>query len=254
MARYGTGGMTARLEVLAGKNELRLTVLKARKERQISRTRFVTCSVCLDRGYSDRDQHDICDKCLISIWGAENVINGEYRAGKKDGLCAVCCTTAPHWLPYPQLATSGNDVPEDAVFARPDHRGKPERSDRTLQILYVEIMEAFAEALPCDPKSRAEAEPLISGGQGNGYGADANSVYARLPSKALKPLRDLWHLFRWHSQAAYNHGFDAGRDLLSQMNLGQLTAESFMIEIEEQTKRQQERLQRMAEGKSYGTR
>lgn len=230
--------MKTRLEQLAGKNANRLTVLAARLGREKMRSRRIICTACGENEYDTRDATDVCGHCLENIWMAQNIIAGEYRAGKRGGLIPVWLTTVSHWIGYPGLETSSYDqVP--APFGRGS-------SNDTLNTLYVELFAALAEALPLDPKGADEAEPLLSMKANRWSSGDKDTILARIPTKAADALRDLWAFVRWHSKAAYQHGFDDGHNLLARLNLGNLTAEGFAEEIAEQTERMREQMTKIA--------
>jgi hypothetical protein len=238
-------GHNARLVSLAGTDENRLAVLAGRRERRKSRWRSVTCPACNETDHDYRAPTEICDQCLIVLWGARDVIAGEFESAGKKGLKPFHIPTRFYWLPYPHLATSNERIPAKATFARKDF--SHEASDGTLQILLSELITALSTVLPSDPASVEESEPLFPGGEG-GYRDDRINV--RLPAVAAKALRDLWHLFRWHSHEAYRQGFEAGHDLLGQMNLGGVTYERFTMEIAEQTKRLQVQQQKAEKGET----
>lgn len=228
-----------RLVELAGKDKNRLAVLEGRNARMKSRSRRLICAACNESDYDNRDVSDICDQCLIDLWGARNIIKGEYKAGQKSGLLPFKLTRMPHWLEYPHLSTTQEEIPEDAPFARGD-----KSSDRAIQEMYVEIIKGLSEAMPCDPASREDAKSLIEGGSSF---SDQDTIYVRLPAITAKALRDLWDLIRWHSHEAHRQGFETGRDLLSQMNLGKIGYEGFIQEIADQTERSQAELKRIAD-------
>jgi hypothetical protein len=85
--------MKTRLEQLAGKNANRLAVLAARNGREKTRSRRIACTACGEIEFDTRDATDVCQHCLANIWMAQNIIAGEYRAGKK-GRCGSAATSS----------------------------------------------------------------------------------------------------------------------------------------------------------------
>lgn len=226
--------INARLKELAGKNPNRVAVLDARQDRASSRSRHVTCVACGEGEWDVRSKSDICNQCLIDLWSTQSVLKGEYKVGKATGLMPVYMTDIYYWLDHPHLATNYEDVPKDAPFLR-DTAGNRSTAD-SMQQLYVDIFKGLSMALPCDPMSRIDAEPVIPGR--NPY--DANTMFARLPKIAVFALRDLWSLIRWHSHEAYRQGFAAGHDLLKRMNDGSATHKEFLDDITKETAHRQE--------------
>lgn len=234
-----------RLRILAGKNKNRIAVLEAREKRCKARSRYVLCLACNEKEFSFRSAQDICDQCLIDLWGAQSVLAGEYRASRGDGLVPVKLTERYHDLEYPSLATSNEDVPKKAVFARGGVFERTANTSDTMRMLYLELVTAMSHVLPCDPESRKKAERLIDGG---GFDQDSY-IFTRLPAPAVNALRDLWYLMRWHSHEAFRQGFEEGHNLLSRMNLGTITYEGFAAEITEQIRQTRVQLEKTAKGK-----
>ncbi len=231
---------------LARGNELRTKVLAARKARSKTRSRPMHCVTCDDFSSSCRAASDCCDQCLTEMWQAQDALKGEYDLSKGEGLMPVIMADTSYRLSYPHLETqSFLKVPEDAIFAR-QVRSETENASRTLQIIFHEIQGALSKAMPCDPQGRASAQPFLTGS--DFYRGTKGNLYARLPPDLWASLTALWYLVIWISQASYENGFESGRNMLSDLNLGRGTFEKFTEEVEKQTKILRDSMEKSAKG------
>lgn len=241
------------LTALAKGNAARKAVLAGRAERASSRSRYLTCPACNERAFHHRAKTDICEPCLTDLWNAQDVMQGAFDAGKATGLIPVALTTVPHFVEYPMLATT-EQPPAQASFARwygddRDRKRDPEDARRTLARLFVELMKGLATVLPVDPQARGECERLIGGDWHGEEWAEADDVSkVRLPADVVKALRDLWGFVQWHSNVTHVAGIQQGRDLLQQLNLGEITADAFTDEVARQTANRWKEAERVVAG------
>lgn len=243
--------MSKALQMMAQDNEDRLVVLAARDKRAKSRARMLTCPACNERNYALRDVRDICDPCLIDLWGAQDVLAGAYEGAKAEGLVAVRLPERWHDLPYPGLDyESADPISREAVFYRKKY-DRSENPNGVVQILFSELAASLAKILPCDPGSRGRAEWIIDGSHGfTGDGHRLSSCFLRLPAETLETLRHLWHFIRWQNESAKKIGFDEGRNLLMGLNDGGLTQRAFEDAIKEQTRISRKQMTEAEEGRT----
>lgn len=148
---------------------------------------------------------------------------------------------------YEDFIHRNDTPPKSASFCRTsEHRKEPENSTRTLQVLYLELMTSLSEAFPADPAARSKSMPLIPGGSP----WTIDRPVCRLPKGAVKALRDLWALFCWHSHAAFDGGYEKGKDLLGSMNRGESTFEEMQKDIARQSELMQGRRSKIIKGKT----
>lgn len=234
----------SRLKELAGDDEHRLSVLAGRKERSKSRSRAMRCVTCDNYSHDTRDSRDCCDECLAILWGAQSVLDGEYSKAKNSGLMPVMMTMTAHDLPYPHLNHGYNAMPADAVFSVERYGRNEDSPSSVMQVWFLRLFEELGKALPCDPESQRNASALLR--RASGWD---NNLYARLPVGAVEAINALWHFICWQSDEAFRFGFEKGRNMLSDMNLGHSTFEKFTNDVAEQTKRLQKDMDDHAAGK-----
>lgn len=206
-------------------------VYRKREERKLSRSRAVTCSICDSRIYSRRHKDDICDECLGRIWGAEDAGRNAQAAG--ENMVNVKFSERAHDFPYPSLGCGNNiDVPENAVFARPDAHSfrKVNDAPRTMQRLFLEILEGLGKAYPGDRESKRTGMTMF---------ADSHSfnLTAAMPKQSAAAILDLWSFIPWVANATYQQGFEDGKAMLSALALGTMTMDDFEKKVIEQTER-----------------
>lgn len=225
-----------RLRELAENDDDRKAVLAGRKEREVSRTRYLVCPTCNERGFDDRGKTDCCRICLKTMWEAEDIIGRAVEKVEGKGLVGVTIADRVHFQPHPYLKPDRGSIPAECSFARPDSIRETADASRTMQQLFFEMLHALATCLPSNAAHRQNALPLFG-----------NAIHMRLPREAYKAITDLWWFIRWLDNAAYEKGFQEGTDLLNRMVTGEATHDQFMLAIERQTdsiKRKREQIRK----------
>jgi hypothetical protein len=213
-----------KISKLAVGNELRLNVLEARRERRKERSRRVECTVCLETTYSFRDKADICENCLADLWSAQDVSRATTATGQGEGMVAVKFSRRSHDFPFPHMRTGHRRIPEGAIFSIE----KDSSPERTFMALMNKLLTGLAEAFPLHPESKRSAMPLL----GTNYDAD---LHALLPKKTVAAIMELYSFTPWLSYESFDEGLTQGRNLLGQINLGQITVDDFNEQIRKQT-------------------
>lgn len=237
--------MRQNLESLAKGNENRELVLKRRRERQVSRSRVVTCPTCLSRVYDRRHKDDVCAPCLSDMWAGQDLLKQGRDLDEGIGVINCVMTMTPHWLPHPPIHYSRDrPISETAGFARKrtvfDREEVVDASD-TMQRLFVEIFSAIAAISPGDPDAPAKGV-LIGRTSGD-------NAWARMPPALERALEHLWHLIIWQDAVAFELGLEKGQRLLTQLALGELAEGEFSDAIAKQVKAAREQREHEEEGR-----
>jgi len=64
-----------RLVDLAFLDQNRAVVLAGRDKRRRKKPRTLTCVACNIESFTDRHDHDICERCLITLWEAQTGVS-----------------------------------------------------------------------------------------------------------------------------------------------------------------------------------